>query len=649
MNYSQKNGSDMKTLQPTTQHELFYPFIDDAVFSVAEIHAAERIVDRVFSTVDVAPTFMDYLAVAIAVWAPRNGHVCANLDTIADRVMRDTSRDSDTISPSAIEWPEISSWIQHLADGPLVAKAHNDSYDLTRPLVLFGSQLYLTRQWIDEGDVASSLRTRFQLDRPQAPTYTQSDLDAIFHDTLTDEQSHAVLNALRHNTTVLLGGPGTGKTYTITAMLHMLLREHEITNGESANPLAVALAAPTAKAAKQISDSIAGTTDLALFPNEYKDLLTQIGSRASTIHRLLGTDPSNPGRFRHNRHHKLPYKVIIIDEVSMVSLSLMARLLEALSPDTQLILVGDGEQLKSVENGAVLPEIAELRDSSHRFPITTLTTNQRQMNAHGELNDIGKLAQFMRHPETSATSGNYMDEIFAFLREHSEHVTWIELSNDDPDPLNRHDVLNRLHEDLSPFAEARNFAYSGNSAEALLVLSKVRILCGHRRGMYGVTEWNKAISQVFNIPMDRTAIGLPLLNTKNDLRSGLVNGDTGIVVLQNQSPVAVFSAASETVINEDGQQSTETTLREFEPTSLGNVEVSFATTVHKAQGSQYPTAIVVCPPESSPLATRELIYTAVTRAQQNLVLIASPNALQKAIESRTTRDSALAERIRAGS
>lgn len=640
----------MATLTPTTTQSEFAPFIEAGVFTVAEIHAAEVIVNKVFKAAQKEPDFIDYLSVAIAVWAPANGHVCADLSSIAARVVDEYRPDIDAsvATRALLPWPNSTDWISHLTSSPLVNTAAAVApgiaeHDITYPLVLDDTRLYLTRQWIDECDVASMLWSRFT--RP-ANTDVQISAEQIVTElgtALTDEQTQAVVRALTHNTTVLLGGPGTGKTYTITAILHMLFREHA-QHSETDGPLSVAVVAPTAKASRQIGSSIEASFIGTSFPKDFMGELTRIGQEAGTIHRLLGTNFDNRGRFRHNKRHYLPYKVVIVDEVSMVSLSLMSRLLEALAPDTRLILVGDGEQLKSVENGAVLPEIAQLRQADISFPITTLTKNQRQLHKDtGELNEIGKLAELMRHPDSE--DGQGISEILTLLRKKSDLITWIELSTTDPDPLHHGDVLVHLQSDLSQFAVARDQARLGESVAALAALAKVRVLCGHRRGRYGVSEWNRAISQMFDIPLDRSTIGLPLLNTKNDLRTGLVNGDNGIVVRVDGQPNAVFSVTAQVGSNDDEAAAKDSQLRSFEPTSLDNVEVAFATTVHKAQGSQFETAVVVCPPEESPLATRELIYTAATRATNKLVIIADEVSLSRAISRKVVRESALAERI----
>jgi len=633
---------------PTTTHGEFKPFIDAGVFTVAEIHAANRIVDAVFAAAKATPTFLDRLAVAVAVWAPVNGHVCADLKNIDAQVMSEFRHVeyTDVAERPVLPWPAYKDWTRHITNGPLVGDAVETDIDVQKPLVLDGGNLYLTRQWIDEGVVARDLGNRLMLDEQGLSGNASDWLDGIFDPTDDKLQYEAVVNALSHNTTVLLGGPGTGKTYTIAAMVHAFFREHQ--SRGATTDLRVALAAPTAKAARQIGSSIAGSLKSTTFPQTFAPELQRIGQSASTIHRLLGTQWRNRGRFKHNRQNFLPYDVVVIDEVSMVALGLMARLLEALSPETRLVLVGDGEQLKSVENGAVLPEIAALRGGEVDFPIVTLEKNRRQMDETGKLNDIGELAKLMRQSEQTSESTNYVASVFDFLRaDGDDSVSWIELPDEKADPLDRVTVVDRLKDDLGAFDRAKAAALAGNAEVAIAELSRIRVLCGHRVGRYGVKEWNSALSRQLGISLDRTSPGLPLLNTKNDLRTGLVNGDTGIVIEENENPVAVFKVIRQTIDVEGAGETSKEEIERFEPTSLESVEVSFATTVHKAQGSQYETAVVVCPPHTSPLSTRELIYTAATRATTRLVIIASPKSLGHALRTRTRRESGLARRITA--
>jgi exodeoxyribonuclease V alpha subunit len=170
----------------------------------------------------------------------------------------------------------------------------------------------------------------------------------------------------------------------------------------------------------------------------------------------------------------------------------------------------------------------------------------------------------------------------------------------------------------------------GSAQEALASLSSVRVLCGHRAGPYGVSTWNGLVAQTVGVPITRGAIGQPLLNTRNDLRTGLVNGDTGIVIKTSNGRRVVFATQTSS----------------YEPSALEDIEVAFATTIHKSQGSEYETVVVVVPPVSSPLLRRELLYTAITRARKHLVLIASDDSITNAVMSTINRASGLAERIR---
>lgn len=636
-----------RNLVPTTTIAEFEPFIEAGVFSVAEIHSAENITRNVFAAAGASPEFRDFLAIAVAVWAPTNGHVCADLDRIDEQVRSEFrhSNSPEDASTANLPWPDSTTWSAHLEAGPLCGPATEVAIDIRRPLVLSDKRLYLTRQWIDEGIVAASLGKRLSAQSSGLPADAETWLAEVFGPKSEGKQYEAVKNALSHNTTVLLGGPGTGKTYTITAMLHAFHSEHAATKSAHDPRLRVALAAPTAKASRQIGSSISEALKSTTFPSKFAAELQRIGQEASTIHRLLGSQWQNRGRFRHNQRNFLPYDVVIIDEVSMVSLALMARLLEALAPETRLVLVGDGEQLKSVENGAVLPEIAALRNSAVDFPIVTLTENRRQKTGpNGELNRIGTLAAMMRHPETEGED-DFIEPILEFLREDGDEVTWIELPDDGADPLSESLVIERINDDLDPFLKAKVAALVGDDSTALAELARIRVLCGHRAGRYGVKDWNASLARHLGIGLDRTSPGLPLLNVRNDLRTGLVNGDTGIVTLHGTTPLAVFGILRQSVSDDTGLVSSAEAVAQFEPTSLESVEVSFATTVHKAQGSQYETAIVVCPPHNSPLATRELVYTAATRATHRLVIIGSPMALAHALRTRTRRESGLSKRI----
>ncbi len=630
--------TDMAPLSVTTPHQEFQPFIDAEVFTATEVHAAQRITNAVFSTTSTTnATFIDYLSVAIAVWAPVNGHVCIDLENVRQQVrdeLGSAREDFDQKLQDELDWPSLAEWHQHLANNSLVfiPEPNNlDHVDHTKPLVLFGNMLYLTRQWADEGIVAIALRTRLTATPTSLPAQATTWVEAVFGKGSDDYQAQAVKKALTHNTTVLLGGPGTGKTYTIAGMLHAFYSEHAANSTGNTNPLRVAIAAPTAKAARQVTTSVGLSLALQHFPQTHADLIGSVTKTSSTIHRLLGWSPGNRGRFAHHAQNFLPYDIVIIDEVSMVSLPLMARLLEALAPTTKLVLVGDPQQLKSVEAGAVLPDIASLHGDG-TYPITKLLINRRQAdeNDPNKVNDIGQLATKI---SVASLSQSDADDVLQFIKKNPNEITFIALPDASADPSKSSQVLAQLDTYLQGYRDALKGAKLGTAQGALAALdalASVRVLCGHRKGPYGVAAWNNLVARTVGVSSDRGAVGQPLLNTRNDLRTGLVNGDTGIVVRTPNGHKVVFSTQD----------------KEFEPSALEDIEVAFATTIHKSQGSEYNTVIVVVPPVDSPLLRRELLYTAVTRARKHLVLIASEDAITKAVMSTINRASGLAARVR---
>jgi exodeoxyribonuclease V alpha subunit len=489
--------------------------------------------------------------------------------------------------------------------------------------------LYLTRQWADEGLVANKLRHRLGSSPTDLPSQAAEWITPIFgkESTETKEpnlQAEAVQKALTHNTSVLLGGPGTGKTYTIAGLLHALISEHA-SHAKADSILRVAIAAPTAKAARQVTSSVEKSLKLAHFPLDHQEAILNITKASSTIHRLLGSVPGNRGRFAHHAQNFLPYDVVIIDEVSMVSLPLMARVLESLAPTTKLVLVGDPQQLKSVESGAVLPDIASLH-GQQAFPITKLLFNRRQENEAGKVNAIGELATLISEADSNP---NAADNIVTFIEADHSEITYISLPNSSTDPT-KSSTLSKLNPFFKGYEQALEAAKAGNADKALASLASIRVLCGHRQGPFGVSDWNELIADKVGVRKTIGALGQPLLNTRNDSRTGLANGDTGIVVKDGKSRKVCFANQTKT----------------FEPTALENIEVAFATTIHKSQGSEFETVVVIVPLLDSPLLRRELLYTAVTRARKHLVIVGSQEAISAAVNRPIVRASGLADRIR---
>ena len=350
-----------------------------------------------------------------------------------------------------------------------------------------------------------------------------------------------------------------------------------------------------------------------------------------TLHRLLGFNPGSRTRFGHDRNNRLPHDVVVVDETSMVSLSLMARLLEAVRPSARLVLVGDPEQLASVEAGAVLGDIAGPAVLDARSPSGSRTdigagsfgesiTVLRRVHRFGGA--IASLAQAIRHGDP--------DEVVGILSSGDPDVRWIV-----PDPAHPTAAL----ADVRAVAVERGrrvveLARAGAARQAIGALGSFRLLCGHRRGPDGVTTWTEHVTQWLKAEVEGFAagpdwyVGRPLIVTENDYTLQLYNGDTGVVVeTAGGRLLAAFDRGG--------------VVAEISPTRLAAVDTVYAMTVHKSQGSQYATVAFVVPAADSRVLTRELLYTAVTRAQDRLYLVGSEESIRVAVDRRIARASGL--------
>jgi exodeoxyribonuclease V alpha subunit len=542
------------------------------MFNEADVlHAADVHVARVLGAKVGDGDETVLLAAALAVRAVRGGSVCVDLRTIAD-VPLDLVEGPEPSEAAAVAagapvadlpWPDPEPWLAAVRDSALVAE---------EVLRLEGSLLYLDRYWREEGQVVADLRAR--LARP-APEVDEAVLEAgvlrVFPGAGYDEQRAAARAAARQWTTVLTGGPGTGKTTTAAGLLALLVEQHELTAGR---PPRIALAAPTARAGARLQEAVAAATR-SLDPADRARLGTLT---ASTLHRLLGWRPDSSVRFRHDRRHRLPCDVVVVDEASMVSLTMMARLLEALRPQTRLVLMGDPAQLVSVEAGAVLADLV------------------------------------------AGFAG----------RDGSPVVELIDPADADAMAATRSDVLDAA-------LEVRRPAERGDPAAAVAALDRHRLLCAHREGPWGVAGWNR---QVEHLLSDATGVthyeewyaGRPVLVTANDRGLGLYNGDLGVAVREDDGRLRVHVASP-------------TGIKAYAPSRLPEVQTVYAMTVHKSQGSQAERVTVVLPPEDSPLLSRELFYTAVTRAQQKVRVVGTVDAVRAAVERQVQRASGLAARL----
>ncbi|HEX4433527.1 MAG TPA: exodeoxyribonuclease V subunit alpha [Acidimicrobiales bacterium] len=570
------------------------------------------------------------LGAALAARAPRLGHVCVDLASIAGSASTDSDTQSDL---GALPWPEPAAWLERMAASPLVGD------DL--PLHLVGSNLYLDRLWADEVLVATDLRLRatrpsVEVDEPAL----RADLAVLFPATdETDLQRLAAITTVRRRISVIAGGPGTGKTTTVARALAALDGQAAATG---ARPPLVALAAPTGKAAARLEEAVHGQAQEMGVSGAVRDRLLQL--KGLTLHRLLGFNPGNRTRFRHDRFHHLPHDVVVVDETSMVSLSMMARLLEAVRPDARVILVGDPEQLASVEAGAVLGDIVgpaaraaagpgrgaeadaqrsgdEPGPSGFADGIVVLSRNHRFGGA------IADLAEAIQAADA--------DEAMGILAAGHEDVAWIAgdggpTSGDQMAPVRELAV----HSGRAVIEAAR----AGQAAEAIAALAGFRLLCAHRQGPEGVATWTTVVENWLRADVAGFVtgrdwyVGRPLIVTENDYGLQLYNGDTGVVMEGADGRlVAAFERGGAVV--------------HVSPTRLAAVDSVYAMTVHKSQGSQFSAVALLLPSLESRVLTRELLYTAVTRARDRLVLVGPERSIRAAIDRRITRASGLRQAL----
>ncbi|HEU5085376.1 MAG TPA: exodeoxyribonuclease V subunit alpha, partial [Acidimicrobiales bacterium] len=392
-------------------------------------------------------------------------------------------------------------------------------------------------------------------------------------------------------------------------------------------PLRVALAAPTGKAAARLTEAVHGrAADLDVSPAVREAILR---TDASTIHRLLGRRPGSNSRFRHDRSNQLPHQVVIVDETSMVSLSLMARLVEAVRPSARLVLVGDPQQLVSVEAGAVLGDI--VGDAVHEGfdaaaqPADSIAAGIVVLrHVHRFSGGVGDLARAVEHGDA--------DGVVDLLRQAPEGLAWLDAdaaASADADEAIRRAVL-------GPATEVVEAARDGDPRRALAAMQQVQLLCGHRRGPYGVATWRSRMESWLHDAVEGYLphgwyAGRPLLVTENDYGLGLFNGDTGVVVETATGLQCAFERRGEIVLVSPGR--------------LSAVETLHAMTIHKSQGSQFGEVVVVLPDETSPILTRELLYTAVTRAERSVTVVGTEAAVRAAVSRPVSRASGLRDRL----
>jgi exodeoxyribonuclease V alpha subunit len=608
---------------------LLRTFNEAGVLAPADVHVAARL--GALAGEEDAEVI---LAAALAVRAPRLGHVYVDIAAVRDTATVEDGEDPDPADLSALPWPQPGGWRTRVAASPLVSGG---------AFRLEGSALYLDRYWREEVQIAADLAAFGEGgpgDGAADLALLRAGLRRLFPADADEAQRLAAASAVLRRLAVVAGGPGTGKTTTVARIVALLCEQAQAAGAPA--PL-VALAAPTGKAQSRLVEAVHQEAEKITVAEPIREHLRAL--EASTLHRLLGWRPGSHSRFRHHRGNRLPHDVVVVDETSMVSLSLMARLVEAVRPDARLVLVGDPGQLASIEAGAVLGDIVgpaaeglRMRPAARERLEAAVGAPVRAAESASAVGDgivvldrvhrfgtaIGEVAGAIR--------ANEPEELLAHLSAGKEGVTWIPV-----DPADDPDALAPVRE--GAVATARTVidaARNGRAAEAIHALGAHRVLCAHRQGPHGVASWMARIeawiaAELGDLAGDPWFPGRPLLVTENDYGLRLFNGDTGVVMNAGGRRVAAFE-------RRDG-------IAEFSPARLSAVETVYAMTVHKAQGSQFGTAAVLLPPPASQVLTRELLYTAVTRAREQLIVAGTEEAIRAAVARPVARASGLGARL----
>ncbi|WP_110947118.1 exodeoxyribonuclease V subunit alpha [Pseudomonas bohemica] len=627
-----------------------------------------RALDKAFvaflADLDPAADSLVLLAAALTSHQLGHGHVCLDLyETLKEPDFAlSLPPEGDVLStpmllPSTLlRALDGATWCQALAESLLVAKAGDDSATAAqKPLVLSDRRLYLRRYWTYERRIDAALHRRLAQSEP-APSDLAKRLEALFgpadpaFDALIDWQKLACALATRGAFSIITGGPGTGKTTTVVRLL-ALLQSPAVEHGK---PLRIRLAAPTGKAAARLTESISHQVRSLQVP---EDVRQKIPSDVTTVHRLLGSRPGTR-HFRHHAGNPLPLDVLVVDEASMIDLEMMANLLDALPPHARMVLLGDKDQLASVEAGAVLGDLCRDAEAGMYSPKTqawlesvsgedlsksglqqgddqrhalaqqvVMLRHSRRFVAGSGIGQLAKLVNQQQDQDARALlAGRTHADLFslALKGEQDRALSRLLLDGHGNGPHGYRHYLGVMRaqrpENLTSIEDPRGIEWARNVLNAF---DEFQLLCAVRKGPWGVEGLNQRITQTLfaaqMIESDQQWYeGRPVLMTRNDYGLGLMNGDIGIALRLPEGPVEENRQALRVAFpRNDGSGGVRFVL----PSRLNDVETVYAMTVHKSQGSEFAHTALILPEALNPVLTKELIYTGITRAKNWFSLI----------------------------
>ncbi len=677
------DAESLATLQPLSRGEDLLKLLDRWV-ERGWLRALDRAFVAFLGERDPEGHPLVLLAAALTSHQLGHGHVCLDLgETLAaPDFALSLPPEGDALGgplllPSQLlEHLDVQAWRQTLADSPLLALAgDNSAAARQRPLVLSGQRLYLRRYWGFERRIDSALRERL-VTAETVPADLSIRLDQLFPTRdagLIDWQKLACALATRGAFSIVTGGPGTGKTTTVVRLLALL----QAPAVEAGKPLRIRLAAPTGKAAARLTESISQQVQNLTVSEQVRE---KIPSEVTTVHRLLGSRPGTR-HFRHHAGNPLPLDVLVVDEASMIDLEMMANLLDALPAHARLVLLGDKDQLASVEAGAVLGDLCRdaeagryspatrawlqqasgenlaqgglLEGSEQAYPLAQQVVMLRHSRRFGQGSGIGQLARLVNRQEAEKArellgAGTYADLFNLALRGEQdralERVLLQGHSRGGDGPQGYRHYLSVL-QGTRPGAQmaADDLCWPQWARSVLQAFESFQLLCAVRKGAWGVEGLNQRVTRaLFSAGLieseDLWYEGRPVLMTRNDYGLGLMNGDIGIALRMPDDLEPQRQVLRVAFPRNDGKGGVRFVL----PSRLNDVETVFAMTVHKSQGSEFAHTALILPDALNPVLTKELIYTGITRAKHWFSLI-EPRAgvFEEAVRRKVKRLSGL--------
>lgn len=631
-------------------------FVEAEVINRFDAHLSTRL-SRLYDEKEDAMA----LTVALLSRALRDGHTAIEISewhSFVDDCIRASQSEAGAESTS-LEYPSQEQVMEAIRSSRMV-RTDATPRDEVRPLELGHGLLSLRRLARYEAMVAENLRARAGSQFvPLADMSALNDrVNALFgepSDTL-DLQRAAALVALRSPFATISGGPGTGKTSTVAKMLALLV-EQALVNGEA--PPRIKLTAPTGKAAARLVESLGRAVQALPLSDAVRAAMP---TEALTVHRCLGVIPGST-KFRHGSERPLSVDILLVDEVSMVDLPLMAKLLAATPMEAKLIFLGDKNQLASVEAGSVLADICALEgamvseftsDTSkaispllgHPLPVHAGTVGDAspmldsiveltKSYRYGESSGIGALARAINAGDESRTLEVLSDSSL-------KDVTWLDMNAVEDGRL------------VKLIAQAyAGYLRTASPAGMLNALDRFRVLCAHRRGPDSVQALNtmieRTIGQRSKATLNAHYHGRPVMIQENNYGVRLYNGDVGVVYQSRGEMRAYFPSDETTGVEKEAGASAqgELALRHLSAARLPEHDTVFAMSIHKSQGSEFEHVLVVLPRVASPIVTRELLYTGVTRAKKRVTILADEAVIRAAIAQKVRRRSGLPRRLHA--